>query len=61
MNDADLFDVTAPTQWQNGTIPMNWLSGLFTEVDFGWQSFSGFGADVWVDDLVLGNDRIGCN
>jgi hypothetical protein len=40
---------------------MDWLSGLFTEVDFGWQSFSGFGADVWVDDLVLGNDRIGCN
>jgi hypothetical protein len=41
--------------------PIDWLSGLFTEVDFGWQSFSGFGADVWVDDLVLGNDRIGCN
>ncbi len=61
MNDADLFDITAPTQWQNGTMPMNWLSGLFTEVDFGWQSFSGFGADVWADDLVLGNDRIGCN
>lgn len=60
-NDVDLFDVTTPTQWQNGTMPMNWLSGDFVEVDFGWQSFSGFGADVWVDDLVLGNDRIGCD
>jgi hypothetical protein len=61
LNDADLFDVTTPTQWQNGTMPMNWLSGDFVEIDLGWQSFSGFGADVWVDDLVLGNDRIGCN
>jgi hypothetical protein len=61
MNDADLFDVTTPTQWQNGTMPMGWLSGEFVEIDVGWQSFSGFGADVWVDDLGLGNDRIGCD
>ncbi|HXX65906.1 MAG TPA: hypothetical protein VEK07_01915 [Polyangiaceae bacterium] len=61
MNDADLFDVTTPTQWQNGTMPMNWLSGEFVEIDLGWQSFSGFGADVWMDDLILGNDRIGCD
>lgn len=61
MNDADLFDVTTPTQWNNGTMPIDWLNGEFVEIDFGFQSFSGFGADVWVDDLVLGNDRIGCN
>jgi hypothetical protein len=60
-SDVDLFDVTTPTQWQNGTMPMDWLSGEFVEIDLGWQSFSGFGADVWVDDLVLGNDRIGCD
>jgi hypothetical protein len=60
MNDADLLDITAPNQWQNGAMPMNWLNGKFVEADFGWQSFSGFGADVWVDDLVLGNARIGC-
>jgi hypothetical protein len=31
------------------------------EAEDGWQSFSNRTADVWIDDLALGTDRVGCN
>jgi hypothetical protein len=38
-----------------------WLNGMFGEVVIGWQSFSNPPAnDVWMDDVVLSNSRIGC-
>ena len=53
--------ITAPDQWSNGNMPMNWLNGKFVEVIFGWQSFSGATNDVWMDDIALATERIGCN
>jgi hypothetical protein len=53
--------ITAGDQWQNGSMPMNWLSGKFVDVMFGWQSFSSQANEVWMDDLVLSNGPIGCN
>ena len=53
--------ITAPDQWQNGSMPMNWMDGKFVEFILGWQSFSGATNDVWVDDLVLSTGPIGCN
>jgi len=53
--------VTAPDQWQNGTLPANWLNGKFVEVIMGWQSFSGIDTDLWIDDVVLSNSPVGCN
>jgi Cip1-like, core domain len=53
--------ITAPDQWQNGNMPMNWLNGKFVEVIMGWQSFSGIDTDLWIDDVVLSNAPIGCN
>ncbi len=32
--------ITAATDWQNGTLPANWMNGMFVDVKFGWQSFS---------------------
>lgn len=52
--------ITAPDQWQNGVLPMNWMNGKFVELMVGWQSFSNANADVWMDDLVLSTGRIGC-
>ena len=51
--------VTAPDQWQNGTLPANWLNGKFVEVIMGWQSFSGVDTDLWIDDVVLSNSPVG--
>jgi hypothetical protein len=53
-------EVTAPDQWQNGAMPADWLNGKFVEVVLGWHSFSSATNDVWLDDLVLANERIGC-
>ena len=53
--------ITAPDQWQNGNLPMNWMNGKFVEFIMGWQSFSGIDTDLWIDDVVLSNSPIGCN
>ncbi len=49
-----------PDQWESKTLPEDWMAGRFTEVILGWQSFSGFDIDVWIDDIVLGTSPIGC-
>jgi len=54
-------DVTSPAGWH---IPVSqtWLNGLYNEVFLGWQSFSPQPAnDVWMDDVVLSAQPIGCN
>jgi hypothetical protein len=54
-------DVTSPAGWH---IPVSnqWLDGLYNEVMIGWQSFSVAPAnDVWMDDVVLSEQPIGCN
>lgn len=53
-------DVTSPQGWH---IPVDqaWLNGLYREVFIGWQSFSPAPAnDVWMDDVVLSTQPIGC-
>lgn len=52
--------ITAPDQWQNGTLPMDWMKGKFVEVILGWHSFSNATNDIWMDDLVLSTGPIGC-
>jgi hypothetical protein len=53
-------DVTSPQGWH---IPVSntWLDRLYNEVFIGWQSFSPAPAnDVWMDDVVLSTQPIGC-
>lgn len=52
--------VTAPDQWQNGMLPATWMNGKFNEVIFGWHSFSNVQTNVWMDDIVLSTEAIGC-
>jgi hypothetical protein len=43
-------------------ITPEWLDGMFREVVLGWQSFSNAPAnDVWMDDVVLSQEPIGCD
>jgi hypothetical protein len=46
--------------WQNGTMPANWLDGKWNEFMIGWQSFSNAKNEIWIDDLVLATSRINC-
>jgi hypothetical protein len=61
INGTLVHSITAPDQWNNGPMPMTWLNGKFVEVMFGWHSFSNITNDVWMDDIALATDRIGCN
>ena len=53
--------ITKGSDWQNGALPATWMNGMFAAVKFGWQSFSSAANEVWMDDLVVGTARIGCN
>jgi hypothetical protein len=53
-------EVTMGNQWQNGAMPATWLQGKFVQVLFGWHSFSGAEVDLWLDDVVLATERVGC-
>ena len=61
LNGTVVRDVTSPQGWH---IPVSnqWLDGLYKEVMIGWQSFSVAPAnDVWMDDVVLSEQPIGCD
>jgi hypothetical protein len=53
--------ITAATDWQNGALAANWMNGMFTDVMFGWQSFSGMANDVWMDDVAMSTGPVSCN
>jgi hypothetical protein len=61
INGTLVHSITAPDQWNNGPMPATWLNGKFVEVMFGWHSFSNITNDVWMDDIALAIERIGCN
>lgn len=52
--------ITSANDWNNGALPANWLSDKFNYVMFGFHSFSGNTADVWMDDIVVSTQPIGC-
>ncbi len=56
---TEVHKITGPDQW-HAPMPATFLSGKFVECIIGWQSFSGYTADVWADDLVLSSERVGC-
>ncbi|ARU30063.1 hypothetical protein CBR65_12095 [Cellvibrio sp. PSBB006] len=60
VNGSLVHSVTSANDWNNGTLPANWLSDKFNYAMFGFHSFSGNTADVWMDDIVLSTEPIGC-
>jgi hypothetical protein len=60
LDNSVVRDVTSPAGWHI-PVAQTWLDGLYTEVFLGWQSFSPQPAnDVWMDDVVLSTEPIGC-
>ena len=52
--------IKSPTDWNNGALSANWASDKFNYVMFGFHSFSGNTADVWMDNIVVSTQPIGC-
>jgi len=53
--------ITKASDWQNGPLAADWMHGMFMDVMFGWQSFSGMPNDIWMDDLVMSTGPVSCN
>lgn len=39
----------------------SWMDGLLGYAFFGWHSFSGHNVEMWIDDIVVSSEPIGCN
>lgn len=61
VSDADV--ITTGTQCVTPQPPNNvWQAPAFANVTIGWLQYqqSGTAIDVWMDDLVIGTQRVGC-
>ncbi len=56
----DIHLVDDPSQWNNGALGSDFLTGKFNEFIIGWHSFSNVDNELWVDDLVVATERVGC-
>lgn len=52
--------IDSADDWNNGALAADWMSDKFNYVMFGFHSFSGNSADVWMDDIVVSTQPIGC-
>lgn len=59
-DDVEVHVVNDPSQWNNGGLGADFLTGKFEEVILGWHTFSSYGNEVWFDDIVVATERIGC-
>jgi polyisoprenoid-binding protein YceI len=60
VNGTEVHSITSGSDWNNGSLAADWMSDKFNYVMFGFHSFSGRTADVWMDDLVVSTQPIGC-
>jgi polyisoprenoid-binding protein YceI len=60
VNGTEVHSITSGADWNNGAAAADWMSDKFKYVMFGFHSFSGRSADVWMDDIVVSTQPIGC-
>ena len=60
VNGNLVHSITSGADWNNGAAPADWMSDKFKYVMFGFHSFSQRNADVWMDDIVVSTQPIGC-
>lgn len=56
----EIHHVNDPSQWNNGALDSDFLTGKFNEFIIGWHSFSNVENELWVDDLIVATERVGC-
>ncbi|MDZ7924824.1 MAG: hypothetical protein U5M23_12390 [Marinagarivorans sp.] len=60
VNGVLVNSVTKAADW-HAPVGANYLKDKMGYVMFGWQSFSQTNVNMWLDDIVVATDRIGCN
>nr|ACR23656.1 cellulase [bacterium enrichment culture clone CelA10] len=60
VNGTEVHSITSGADWNNGAAAADWMSDKFKYVMFGFHSFSSRTADVWMDDIVVSTQPIGC-
>ncbi len=60
VNGTEVHSITSASDWNNGALAADWMSDKFNYVMFGFHSFSSRTADVWMDDIVVSTQPIGC-
>ena len=60
VDGTEVHSITSASDWNNGALAADWMSDKFNYVMFGFHSFSGNTADVWMDDIVVSTQPIGC-
>lgn len=60
VDGVEVHSITSGADWNNGALGNDWMSDKFNYAMFGFQSFSGNTADVWMDDIVVSTQPIGC-
>lgn len=51
--------VTSAADWHS-PVGANWADPVMGFVAFGWHSFSNHSAEIWMDDIVVSTQRVGC-
>ena len=59
-NGTEVHVVDDPSQWNNKILGATFLNEKFKEFIIGWHSFSNYENEIWVDDLVVATERVGC-
>lgn len=52
--------VDEPGDWNNGLSAQQWMADKFNYVMFGFHSFSGNDASVWMDDITVATEWVDC-
>ncbi len=60
VDGEEVHSITSASDWNNGALSSDWMSDKFNYVMFGFQSFSGNTADIWMDDIVVSTEPVGC-
>lgn len=61
LDEVLITEVDEASDWKNGTARDNWLDGFFGGVQLGWGNFGTYDNELYFDDVVASNERIGCD
>ena len=61
LDDTLVTEIDEQSDWKNGSARANWLDGFFGGVQLGWGNFGTYDNELYFDDVVASNERIGCD
>ncbi|MCJ8311412.1 MAG: PKD domain-containing protein [Saccharospirillaceae bacterium] len=61
LDEELITEINDQSDWKNGTARANWLDGFFGGVQLGWGNFGTYDNELYFDDVIASNERIGCD